>query len=278
MDFFNKEKKKKALHRLEVAQTKYEMTGIRANDSVESLYEKRKAAVKIIEDAEVFLKGLPDIDVENIMQIAYSRASIRTFTEAIQNEENAKKSLQDSSGKYVGAAIAGTAVGAAVATLGPTAAMAFATTFGTAATGTAISTLSGVAATNAALAWIGGGALAAGGGGMAAGAAILSMAGPIGLAIGGVAAGAALSKASSKNKKIAEEADRMTGEIDSAINKLERAIDKIKSLIDEISTAVSSLQTLLKGMVIDGNVRYDFGTIVNSIKSLCKMINQKFSI
>ena len=70
----------------------------------------------------------------------------------------------------------------------------------------------------------------------------------------------------------------MTGEIDSAINKLERAIDKIKSLIDEISTAVGSLQTLLKGMVIDGNVRYDFGTIINSIKSLCKMINQKFSI
>lgn len=41
--------------------------------------------------------------------------------------------------------------------------------FGTASTGTAIGTLSGVAAHNAALAWFGGGALAAGGGGMAAG-------------------------------------------------------------------------------------------------------------
>lgn len=44
---------------------------------------------------------------------------------------------------------------------------------GAASTGTAISTLSGVAATNATLAWFGGGALAAGGAGMAGGTAVL---------------------------------------------------------------------------------------------------------
>jgi hypothetical protein len=44
----------------------------------------------------------------------------------------------------------------------------------TASTGTAISGLSGVAATNATLAWLGGGSLAAGGGGMAAGAVALT--------------------------------------------------------------------------------------------------------
>lgn len=44
----------------------------------------------------------------------------------------------------------------------------------TASTGTAISSLSGVAATNATLAWLGGGSLATGGGGMAAGATVLS--------------------------------------------------------------------------------------------------------
>ncbi|MHA3684662.1 hypothetical protein ACXR2T_11230 [Leucobacter sp. HY1910] len=44
----------------------------------------------------------------------------------------------------------------------------------TASTGTAISTLSGAAASNAVLAWLGGGSLAAGGGGMAAGAAVLT--------------------------------------------------------------------------------------------------------
>lgn len=47
------------------------------------------------------------------------------------------------------------------------------TTLGSASTGVAISGLSGVAATNATLAWFGGGALAAGGAGMAGGAAVL---------------------------------------------------------------------------------------------------------
>lgn len=46
-------------------------------------------------------------------------------------------------------------------------------TFGTASTGTAISTLSGAAAANATLAWLGGGSLASGGLGMAGGTAVL---------------------------------------------------------------------------------------------------------
>ncbi|UTC81667.1 hypothetical protein [Treponema denticola] len=45
--------------------------------------------------------------------------------------------------------------------------------FGTASTGTAISTLSGAAASNAILAWLGGGSIAAGGGGIAAGTMVL---------------------------------------------------------------------------------------------------------
>ena len=44
----------------------------------------------------------------------------------------------------------------------------------TASTGTAISSLSGAAATNATMAWLGGGSIAAGGGGIAAGAAVLT--------------------------------------------------------------------------------------------------------
>ncbi len=51
---------------------------------------------------------------------------------------------------------------------------ALATTFGTASTGTAIAALHGAVATNAALAWLGGGTLAAGGGGVAAGSVALT--------------------------------------------------------------------------------------------------------
>jgi hypothetical protein len=58
--------------------------------------------------------------------------------------------------------------------------------FATASTGTAIGSLSGAAATNATLAWLGGGSIAAGGGGMAAGMVVLGgiTAAPV-LAIGG---------------------------------------------------------------------------------------------
>ncbi|MGC8122009.1 hypothetical protein [Marinobacter sp. VGCF2001] len=60
-------------------------------------------------------------------------------------------------------------------------------TFGAASTGTAIGGLSGAAATNATLAWLGGGSLATGGFGMAGGMAVLGgvVAGPV-LAVGGM--------------------------------------------------------------------------------------------
>ena len=66
--------------------------------------------------------------------------------------------------------------------------------FGTAGTGVAISTLSGAALTNASLAYVGGGAIAAGGGGMALGSIVLTG----GAAIAGIAVCAAVSIAHSQ--------------------------------------------------------------------------------
>ena len=66
--------------------------------------------------------------------------------------------------------VMGVGAGAALST----GAMSLVATFGTASTGTAISSLSGAAATNATLAWFGGGSIAAGGGGVAMGTVVLS--------------------------------------------------------------------------------------------------------
>lgn len=68
-------------------------------------------------------------------------------------------------------------------------------TFATASTGTAIATLSGAAATNATLAFLGGGALAAGGGGIALGTTVLggAVAGPA-IAVLGIVMNATASK------------------------------------------------------------------------------------
>lgn len=103
-----------------------------------------------------------------------------------QQAENIESDYKNTVAKNAGKGAAGIGAGLAVAALGPSAAMGFATSFGIASTGTAISTLSGAAASNAALAWLGGGALAAGGGGMAAGNVFLALAGPVGWAITGV--------------------------------------------------------------------------------------------
>ncbi|MEV6122502.1 hypothetical protein AB0M23_18575 [Streptomyces sp. NPDC052077] len=74
----------------------------------------------------------------------------------------------------VGSLVGGGAVGAGVgAGVGAATYMAVGA-FATASTGTAISGLSGAAASSATLAWLGGGSLAAGGGGMAAGTVVLA--------------------------------------------------------------------------------------------------------
>ena len=107
----------------------------------------------------------------------------------IQFEE--LKTMVNFAGNVAGGAIAGTAGGALVAFGAYGAAQALAV----ASTGTAIASLSGAAATNATLAFFGGGSLAAGGLGMAGGTAVLGglVAGPA-LMVVGIVAGAAAKK------------------------------------------------------------------------------------
>jgi hypothetical protein len=162
--------------------------------------------------------------------------------------------------------------------------MAVATTFGVASTGTAISALSGAAATNAALAWLGGGALAAGGSGIAGGSAFLALAGPVGWAIGGtVLVGSALF-ARSKNRKIAEEANakRKTIEIHNA--KLKAAEHEITRLIDTTKQHINGVNTLLYRLnqIAPQDYRHFssehkewLGTLINHIQSLSALLNKK---
>jgi hypothetical protein len=99
------------------------------------------------------------------------------------------RSLVNFAGSLAGGAVVGTAGGALAAfgAYGAAQALAFAST------GTAISALSGAAATNATLAFFGGGSLAAGGLGMAGGTAVLGglVAGPALMVMGLVAGNAA---------------------------------------------------------------------------------------
>lgn len=118
----------------------------------------------------------------------------------------------------LGGAVFGTAGGLAAAG-GTTAAV---MALGTASTGTAISALSGVAATNATLAALGGGALAAGGGGMALGATVLGAAtAGVGLLVGGAIFALVGSSISGKADKAWEEMKKAENEISKIYSYLE---------------------------------------------------------
>lgn len=102
--------------------------------------------------------------------------------------------------------------------------------------------------TNAALAWLGGGALAVGGGGIAAGNAFLAMAGPVGWAIGGAALVGGGLMANSKNKKIAEKAEMQTKEIKKEIDNLKKIDVKVNAEIKAISLLNEGVKVILENL------------------------------
>ena len=109
---------------------------------------------------------------------------------------------------------------------------------GMASTGTAISGLSGAAATNATLAWLGGGSLASGGLGMAGGTAVLGsvVAGPVLLVMGYLAAG--------KSEEALTQALTHSAEIDKAVEQLVSmsvALDAIDTRTQELAWVLQTL-------------------------------------
>ena len=164
------EKVTKPDRELDGAITQYNDAYTLMSDRGVQLYVERSREMDVISNIEDLVNSIAnrpksfDSDFEEI------RSNREMFSGA---EQFADRELQEAR-KAAGSAGAGLAAGASVAMMGPTAAMWI-----------AISTLSGAAATNAALAWLGGGAVAASGGGMAAGSALLALAGPVGWTIGG---------------------------------------------------------------------------------------------
>lgn len=153
------------------------------NDKGLSLLRQRERSTDLIEFVELLVNSIAN--TPKSFETDFDEIDVHK-AQFLGAEEFARKDLEAARKSAAGAG-AGFTAGAAVASMAPTAAMWVATTFGAASTGTAISTLSGAAASQAALAWLGGGALAAGGGGTAAGSALLALAGPIGWTVAGAA-------------------------------------------------------------------------------------------
>ncbi|MGB3512997.1 MAG: hypothetical protein WBA93_28045 [Microcoleaceae cyanobacterium] len=160
-----------------------------------------------------FLEGLDGISIEEIKE--YKAA-------ALEAEKFAQGGF--------GAAAAGAAGGYGATTM--------ATSVGVASTGTAISGLSGAAASSATLAWLGGGSLAAGGGGMALGTLVLGgiTVGPA-LAVAGFVIGGEGEKALTKAEEYKAKANVEIAKLDEArdfLKQVKRRINELRYLVKDI--------------------------------------------
>lgn len=237
----NSSLKKEAVEKLKKEVTNYENAQKNVQKAALNLHNSRTSALEVIDNVERYINSIANTPKEfdkEFDAICINTASFKALSEITYDEKLMIKIAG-------GGSAAGVAAGVATAAFAPTAAMAIATTFGTASTGAAISGLSGAAATNAALAWLGGGALAAGGGGMAAGNTLLALAGPIGWGIGAASLVAGGVFASKKNKDAAIKADKERLEI----SKERRKIDAIQYEIVELTSTTKKLMNELYKMI-----------------------------
>lgn len=238
----NSSLKKEAVRKLQNTVYQYEKSSKDLQNNAIKLHNIRTYAEDVIRKVEDYINTLANTLKEfekTFEEVNLNLASFKALSEISYDEKEMIKLAG-------GGTAAGVAAGVATAALAPTAAMAIATTFGTASTGAAISGLSGAAATNAALAWLGGGALAAGGGGMAGGSALLALAGPIGWGIGAASLAAGGYFASKKNKVAAIKADKERVEMVKAT----RVLDATSIEINNLKSTTQMLATKLEQSLI----------------------------
>ncbi len=118
---------------------------------------------------------------------------------------------------------------------------------------------------------------------MAGGNALLALAGPVGWAIGGVGLVAGGAIFSSKNKKIAEEAESKTRKIKKETNEVKKMDEKIILLKDEQLKLNDSILGIYN-QAINWKRNYKYynseqkamlQTLVNNTHALSKKINEK---
>ncbi len=257
-------------------------------DTVE-LYNLRKEVYYTLLRFQTYvnaLSGCPSIII-NGANLAVRKSSVIKLA----MDEEATQEFKQESNSTSNVLLGSTAAGSALAIGGPSALIAIATTFGTAGSGAVISSLSGAAATNAALAWIGGGTIAAGGAGMSGGAAVLGLMGPIGWSIAGLSAFAYIGLSVLKGNENLETINMIDEEImhiRESMNELKVARNSIKSIKDYTETNLEILKNFLDNLSITEMPTNDYCVesypqkklfmIANVAKNLGKVSNQSVLI
>ena len=262
----------KKLSKLQLAQKKAEAAAKKTNKKINELGHYTSdlyTALTTIQGVFDRIRNVPEEDRLKYESIKAIRVNWKQQAEKIELE------YKKAEVKAAGQGAAGVGAGVAVVTLGPTVAMGVATTFGVASTGTAISALSGAAATNAALAWLGGGAIWAGGGGMAAGSAFLALAGPVGWAIAGlsvVASGLMFFKTKNDKERLeniyTHISNRDIKSYELAIVELSERIKRIFAEAAKLKEAVIKIETFgTDYSQMSEEQQYELGTYVNLMEA-----------
>ncbi len=286
VDLFNSKLRQEAVDGYNEAISYYnEEADSLANKSIE-LYQVRDKAIKVVKIVEERINKLANKPKEFETKLEAIDVEIQNFEDKQIAISQSIKEAELASGSTAATASL-SALGVTVATLGPTAAMGVATTFGVASTGTAISSLSGAAANSAALAWLGGGSVAAGGGGVAAGNAFLALAGPVGWGIAGAMLTASIGAgvvANRKNEEVAKEAMEEQKKVELLARQLKEKVIEVTELIElteKQTEGIHLANSSLTGMdysLFTEDEKYQAGALVNSTLSLTAMVNKEIRI
>jgi hypothetical protein len=199
-----------------------------------------------------FLKGLDGISIQPVKKYNTAALEAENFADGIKTAATgAKRSYE--------------------------ATKTIATSVGVASTGTSISGLSGAAATNATLAWLGGGSLAAGGGGMALGSVVLGgiTASPI-VAVAGFMATEQGEKALTEALEYIVKVNAEIAELDEArdfLKRVQRRIDELCDLVTDLDNRAILALNELESHPFDKNRDADkFQKVALLIKALAEIM------
>ncbi len=245
----------------------YEGVGKSVNGSIANLREVRS---NCLNTRGRFLSCLKDLKQKNKDKSYEMLDEIEIPREVLNELGSLEMSASAILGGTVTTGVLGTAAALGVMQATPLAVTGAVGALASASTGTAISSLSGVAASNAILAWLGGGSIASGGGGIAAGAATLATitTAATAVATGGVAIASAgiiasrywskkLTDAKEHEKAVSIEVEKLKNGI-ALWQSLQQRADELKEVTLEVESKAIRALNLLEPLVPDFESDLDF--------------------
>ncbi len=234
------------------------------NRNVDDLNHQRMAALDTLREAANFLVRA------NVKDRNFDESFEISFQEFEELKRKIEISMIDLAASLGGGAVGGAVVGAAASA----AAYRIAGSFASASTGIAIRSLSGIAARNATLAWLGGGSLASGGGGVAAGAALLSRI--VWVPLAAVPIVVTWAKAKKVRKQVEDEIAKMKqseAEIDRHKSELNAVLERVREMSEAIHEVEQALKETLRTASID--VIQDVYRVASLAKALAELLDLK---